>query len=195
MLWYALTKHWTSSNLIGIALSIQVRPTAAAFAPRALVLKLVRRGFKAFRWAATEWVPFCWCACVCPRCRTRAIHAPWQSGLFVYDVFWVFGTDVMVTVARSFDVPIKLLFPRALATADTDAQLSMLGLGDIVIPGACACHAMWHVLACVDLPAWVCARARAGVDLHAPPHALLCLAAQACSSPSCSALTPRKRAR
>ncbi len=55
------------------------------------------------------------------------------SGLFVYDVFWVFGTDVMVTVARSFDAPIKLLFPRAAATGGASA--SMLGLGDIVIPG------------------------------------------------------------
>ena len=26
------------------------------------------------------------------------------AGLFVYDVFWVFGTDVMVTVAKSFQV-------------------------------------------------------------------------------------------
>lgn len=32
--------------------------------------------------------------------------------LFFYDIFWVFGTDVMVTVAKSFDGPIKLLFPR-----------------------------------------------------------------------------------
>jgi len=29
-------------------------------------------------------------------------------GLFFYDIFWVFGTDVMVTVAKSFDAPIKL---------------------------------------------------------------------------------------
>ena len=41
----------------------------------------------------------------------------------------------MVTVAKSFDAPIKLLFPRALATTDTDAVFSMLGLGDIVLPG------------------------------------------------------------
>jgi minor histocompatibility antigen H13 len=34
------------------------------------------------------------------------------AGLFLYDIFWVFGTDVMVTVAKSFDGPIKLLFPR-----------------------------------------------------------------------------------
>lgn len=52
-------------------------------------------------------------------------------GLFVYDIFWVFGTEVMVTVAKSFDAPIKLLFPQFLA----DSQPSMLGLGDIVIPG------------------------------------------------------------
>ena len=28
-------------------------------------------------------------------------------GLFVYDIFWVFGTNVMVTVAKSFEAPIK----------------------------------------------------------------------------------------
>lgn len=28
-------------------------------------------------------------------------------GLFFYDIFWVFGTDVMVTVAKSFEAPIK----------------------------------------------------------------------------------------
>lgn len=29
------------------------------------------------------------------------------GGLFVYDIFWVFYTDVMVTVAKSFEAPIK----------------------------------------------------------------------------------------
>jgi minor histocompatibility antigen H13 len=53
--------------------------------------------------------------------------------LFFYDIFWVFGTDVMVTVAKSFDAPIKLLFPKSLWAAEY--QFSMLGLGDIVIPG------------------------------------------------------------
>jgi len=55
------------------------------------------------------------------------------GGLFVYDVFWVFGTDVMVTVAKSFDAPIKLLWPKD-PFAET-LHFSMLGLGDIVIPG------------------------------------------------------------
>ncbi|XVF19410.1 hypothetical protein REPUB_Repub11eG0108000 [Reevesia pubescens] len=53
------------------------------------------------------------------------------AGLFVYDIFWVFFTPVMVSVAKSFDAPIKLLFP----TADSVRPFSMLGLGDIVIPG------------------------------------------------------------
>jgi len=56
-------------------------------------------------------------------------------GLFFYDIFWVFGTDVMVTVAKSFDGPIKLLFPRKLPTLDAKGEFSLLGLGDIVIPG------------------------------------------------------------
>lgn len=53
------------------------------------------------------------------------------GGLFIYDIFWVFFTPVMVSVAKSFDAPIKLLFP----TADKTRPFSMLGLGDIVIPG------------------------------------------------------------
>jgi minor histocompatibility antigen H13 len=30
------------------------------------------------------------------------------AGLFFYDIFFVFGTNVMVTVAVSMDVPIKV---------------------------------------------------------------------------------------
>lgn len=54
-------------------------------------------------------------------------------GLFFYDIFWVYGTDVMLTVAKSVDAPIKLMFPSNLGT--TPIKFSMLGLGDIVIPG------------------------------------------------------------
>lgn len=56
------------------------------------------------------------------------------AGLFFYDIFWVFGTDVMVSVAKSFDVPVKLLFPRNII-ANPFKEFAMLGLGDIVIPG------------------------------------------------------------
>merc|ERR1719402_2189569 len=58
------------------------------------------------------------------------------GGLFFYDVFWVFGTDVMVTVAKSFEAPIKLVFPQDLLENGLSAtNFAMLGLGDIVIPG------------------------------------------------------------
>ena len=39
----------------------------------------------------------------------------------------------MVTVARSFDAPVKLLFPKDIFASEY--QFAMLGLGDIVIPG------------------------------------------------------------
>lgn len=81
------------------------------------------------------------------------------GGLFVYDVFWVFGTEVMVSVARNFDAgPIKIIFPKNLPQVAAyylgaegkgktmqailevvrgapKWQMTMLGLGDIVIPG------------------------------------------------------------
>jgi minor histocompatibility antigen H13 len=55
--------------------------------------------------------------------------------LFFYDIFWVFGTDVMVTVAKSLDGPIKLMFPKAEGYGTTITDFSIIGLGDIVIPG------------------------------------------------------------
>ncbi|OTA62705.1 hypothetical protein K449DRAFT_369407 [Hypoxylon sp. EC38] len=49
-------------------------------------------------------------------------------GLFLYDIYMVFFTPYMVTVATSLDVPIKLVF-------EGPTKASMLGLGDIVLPG------------------------------------------------------------
>jgi len=91
--WYIMTNHWASSNIFGIAFSIQgiEMLSLGSYLNGAILL----------------------------------------SGLFIYDIFWVFGTDVMVTVAKSFDAPIKLLFPQTSAALSP----SMLGLGDIVIPG------------------------------------------------------------
>lgn len=58
--------------------------------------------------------------------------------LFVYDVFWVFvspsifkGNSVMVVVATGLDLPIKLVAP----SFDKFQSCSLLGLGDMVIPG------------------------------------------------------------
>ena len=55
-------------------------------------------------------------------------------GLFFYDIFWVFGTDVMETVAKNINGPIKLLFPKK-PVIESNKDLSLLGLGDIIIPG------------------------------------------------------------
>lgn len=55
------------------------------------------------------------------------------SLLFFYDIFFVFGTDVMLTVAKGIDAPIKLMFPKDYS--QDPPQYSILGLGDIVIPG------------------------------------------------------------
>ncbi|KAG8880156.1 hypothetical protein FRB97_001045 [Tulasnella sp. 331] len=56
------------------------------------------------------------------------------SGLFFYDIWWVFGTDVMVSVATKADLPIKLLWPKSLHVTSMK-EFVVLGLGDVVIPG------------------------------------------------------------
>ncbi|KAL2167977.1 hypothetical protein VTG60DRAFT_567 [Thermothelomyces hinnuleus] len=50
------------------------------------------------------------------------------ASLFIYDVVMVFYTPYMITVAKNIDAPIKLVFTSA-------KGVSMLGLGDIVVPG------------------------------------------------------------
>ena len=59
------------------------------------------------------------------------------GSLFFYDIYFVFYTPLMVTVATKLDIPIKLLFPRPPTPSEPPdtTSLAMLGLGDIVIPG------------------------------------------------------------
>lgn len=61
------------------------------------------------------------------------------SALFFYDIWAVFFTPLMVTVAKNLDQPIKLLFPRpdepGAEGKPPIKSYSMLGLGDIVLPG------------------------------------------------------------
>ncbi|OOF92651.1 hypothetical protein ASPCADRAFT_209899 [Aspergillus carbonarius ITEM 5010] len=59
------------------------------------------------------------------------------GSLFVYDIYFVYFTPLMVTVAKTLDVPIKLLFPRPAGPGEAPdtISLAMLGLGDIIIPG------------------------------------------------------------
>ncbi|XP_065843309.1 minor histocompatibility antigen H13-like isoform X2 [Oscarella lobularis] len=117
-IWYVWKKHWIANNVFGFSFAIK--------GIEMLSLNSVTNGFILL------------------------------GGLFLYDVFWVrtlphkcpymhclmsilaqvFGTDVMVTVAKSFDAPIKLIFPMDILEHGIYAKnFSMLGLGDIVIPG------------------------------------------------------------
>ena len=60
-----------------------------------------------------------------------------SGALFVYDIYFVFFTPLMVTVATQLDIPAKLLFPRPSRPTDdpTKQSLAMLGLGDVILPG------------------------------------------------------------
>ena len=59
------------------------------------------------------------------------------GALFVYDIYFVFFTPLMVTVATQLDIPAKLVFPRPRRATEDPAEkaLFMLGLGDIILPG------------------------------------------------------------
>ena len=95
--------------------------------------------FQTKHWTMNNVLGICFCLQGIERFSlgTYKIGAILLVGLFFYDIFWVFGTDVMVTVAKSLDGPIKILFPRSLVPDATTGKLemSLLGLGDIVIPG------------------------------------------------------------
>ncbi|KAI8977379.1 signal peptide peptidase-domain-containing protein [Mycotypha africana] len=105
--YYSYTKNWIASNIFGLSFSIN--------AIQLLSLDSFKTGIILL------------------------------SGLFVYDIFWVFYTPVMVSVATNFDAPIKLLWPRNIIEYVTyfiqnhsllaESKFTMLGLGDIVIPG------------------------------------------------------------
>lgn len=69
----------------------------------------------------------------------------------------------MVTVAKSLDGPIKILFPRTLAPDPETGKLemSLLGLGDIVIPGFFLALLLRFDAHVADLPCFP-------TDVHAP---------------------------
>ncbi|KAK6462714.1 signal peptide peptidase-domain-containing protein [Scheffersomyces coipomensis] len=50
--------------------------------------------------------------------------------LFIYDIYFVFFSTIMETVATSIKIPIKILIPSHIPD-----KFSILGLGDIILPG------------------------------------------------------------
>ncbi|GMH33353.1 hypothetical protein BSKO_01187 [Bryopsis sp. KO-2023] len=96
-------------------------------------------------------------------------------GLLCYDVFWVFGSpkvvgdNVMLTVATSnlIEGPFKLLFPRAVGGMGEGAgyPFSLLGLGDVAVPGFLACLALrYDATRSIDMKARAVAAADAMKD-------------------------------
>ncbi|GME79954.1 unnamed protein product [Ambrosiozyma monospora] len=55
---------------------------------------------------------------------------------FVYDIYFVFGSEVMIKVATTVQMPAKLLVPRNVSSELQTINCALLGLGDIVLPGS-----------------------------------------------------------
>ncbi|GAB0489669.1 hypothetical protein MMPV_000894 [Pyropia vietnamensis] len=79
------------------------------------------------------------------------------TGLLAYDIFWVWGTEVMVSVAVAIDAPAKFLFPRVIppeaAAASTSVAatypFAVLGAGDVIVPGVYAAFCLLALDKCL----------------------------------------------
>jgi minor histocompatibility antigen H13 len=105
--WWCATSHWLGNNLLGVAFCVLGLSSMNVGSIKNSTLVLV--------------------------------------GLFFYDIFMVFGTgyllgsnkvSIMEEVATKVEGPIKLLFPLPpLEARGRASPYSMLGLGDIIVPG------------------------------------------------------------
>jgi minor histocompatibility antigen H13 len=145
-------EHPLPSWILPTPLDVGLEFTAADLLAFVGSAALVVAYFQKKHWTLNNVLGICFCLQGIEKFSlgTYKIGAILLVGLFFYDIFWVFGTDVMVTVAKNLDGPIKLLFPRSLIPKELDGkiELSLLGLGDIVIPGA----SMQCSFLCISLP-------------------------------------------
>lgn len=98
-------------------------------------------------WAANNALGLAFCIAAIPPFNLGSfkIGVLVLVGLFFYDIFMVFGTghalggtkvSIMEEVATRLDAPIKIFFPAPPGTpARASGGHSILGLGDIVVPG------------------------------------------------------------
>ncbi|KAH0785559.1 peptidase A22B family protein [Histomonas meleagridis] len=79
---------------------------------------------------ANDIIAFCiaFFAILSIRIEKFTAAAPFLWSLLIYDTFFVYSTDVMSSVATNLQGPVKLQF-------DLPSGTSILGLGDLVIPG------------------------------------------------------------
>jgi minor histocompatibility antigen H13 len=134
-----ITQQTIPDSIIPHEFEIGILFSMTDFIAFVLSVCIVALYFQKKYWALNNVLGICFCLQGIERLSlgTYKIGAILLIGLFFYDIFWVFGTDVMVTVAKNLDGPIKLLFPRSLIPNEESGkiELSLLGLGDIVIPG------------------------------------------------------------
>jgi len=137
--WKKSISHPLPDSILPSPLELGLKFTVTDFVAFLLATVIVGLYFQGKHWALNNVLGICFCLQGIERFSlgTYKIGAILLVGLFFYDIFWVFGTDVMVTVAKKLDGPIKLLFPRSLIPNEETGkiELSLLGLGDIVIPG------------------------------------------------------------
>lgn len=146
--------HFHIHGLITVKSSIDILDVASVFVSCAIV---AYHGFVTDKpWFLTNFLGFAFCySSLQYMTPTTAWTGTLVLGaLFLYDIYFVFFTPMMVTVATKLDVPIKLLFPRPdgcvlpvgapegsaameeyLRCLAKKRTMAMLGLGDIVVPG------------------------------------------------------------
>eukprot|EP00826_Nyctotherus_ovalis_P055749 TRINITY_DN7433_c0_g1_i30.p1 TRINITY_DN7433_c0_g1~~TRINITY_DN7433_c0_g1_i30.p1 ORF type:complete len:496 (+),score=96.26 TRINITY_DN7433_c0_g1_i30:130-1617(+) len=92
-------------------------------------------------WILNNIIAFLFVQCLVRIIRVKSLRVATLllTALFAYDVFWVFlsswvfGSNVMVTVATKADLPIKILVPYFSPRPTT--QCALIGLGDLIVPG------------------------------------------------------------
>lgn len=101
-------------------------------------------------WIVNNWVAasFAISGCMVTRVGSFKVGTLMLILLFAYDIYFVFGSTLMVSVATNIDLPIKIVIPTAPVNIfswseiwskqllEIGANASILGLGDIVVPGA-----------------------------------------------------------
>ena len=98
---YLFNKHWLANNIIGLCFAIQVNIDRIISKNRHLSDTPKREKIQRTALGRTDEYKLLFVQGVqllsLPNYKTGCMLL---GGLFFYDVFWVFGTDVMVTVAK-----------------------------------------------------------------------------------------------
>lgn len=134
---HLLTEDWNME--LGLCSAIKERASFKITTLIGCILGLVLQGVYLYtsnsQLANVIGLAVCYMACQYMSVTSFSIGSLVLVGLFVYDIVMVFYTPFMVGVATQLDVPIKL-------TYETAKRSSILGLGDIVVPGIFICLAL-----------------------------------------------------